>query len=101
MKQYVVLVGCTVLAVAQVGAQPGPGGAGHARPADRQRATERIAPYQREELRTLIREQRDVSRDDGGAQRPLERSQHQLSPQERDLLREQLRQQRREQRVQP
>ncbi len=101
MKQFLVGVMCSVLAAFGAWAQPGPGGAGHARGGDRANTADRAPAHQREELRELIRAQRVAARDDDRAQRAPERSPRQLSPQERELLREQLRQQRREQRGSP
>lgn len=102
MKQFTFGVCGGLLVVASAWAQPGPGAAGQARGSDRAHVPERIAvpAHQRDELRTLIREQR-AAREDERAQRPVQHLGRQLSPQERELLREQLRQQRREQRGLP
>lgn len=96
-RNLAVFVAGVVLA-ACAAAQPAGGGRAH-RP-DQMQDGGRVDARQREELRLLIRDQRGAS---VAAQRPKDVAlqSHQLSPQERQLLREQLRQQRRESRREP
>lgn len=95
-RNLAVFVAGLVLA-AYAAAQPGGGGRAHP---DQMQEGGRADARQRQELRVLIRDQRGAA---VAAQRPKDVAlqSHQLSPQERHLLREQLRQQRRESRREP